>query len=126
VSSAHDSFRQKVDALLSELFADRATRLREPDAQQTRDTLARALSADYPPDVAREIAFHLVDWASDAAFVLAVHLFPERFTPEELVAGVDMLLIHAPNHLAAAAKLAGHPVEDIFEVGALDQAAQET
>jgi|SRR5438477_5292988 len=126
MSSAHDSFRQKVDVLLSELVGDRAPRLSEPQAQQTRDTFTRALSADYSPEVAREIAFHIVDWASDAAFLLAVHLFPERFTPEELIAGVDMLLIHAPNHLAAAAKLAGHPVEDIFEVGALDQAAQET
>jgi len=126
VSSAHDSVRQKVNALLSELVRERAARLEEPHARQARDMFARALSADYAPEVARELAFHLVDWASDAAFVLAVQLFPERFTPEELIAGVDMLLIHAPNHLAAAAKLAGHPVEDIFEVGALDQAAPET
>jgi hypothetical protein len=120
VSSAHDSVRQKVDALLSELVGDRATRLREPDAQQIRDAFAQALSADYAPEVARDLAFHLVDCASDAALILAVHLFPERFTAEELIAGVDMLLIHAPNHLAAAAKLAGHPIQDIFEVGALD------
>ena len=112
--------------MLGELLGDRDTRLREPDAQRARDTFAGALSTDYSPDIAREIAFHLVDWASDAAFVLAVQLFPERFTSEEIVAGVDMLLIHAPNHLAAAAKLAGHPIEDIFEVGALDQSAQET
>jgi hypothetical protein len=126
VSNAHDSVRQKVDALLSELVGNRTARLREPDAQQTRETFAQVLSADHSPEVARELAFHLVDWASDAAFLLAAQLFPERFTPGELITGVDMLLIHAPNHLAAAAKLAGHSVADIFEVGALDQAGQDT
>ncbi len=28
-------------------------------------------------------------------------------------------LIHAPNHIAAAAKLGGFPVSDVFEVGAV-------
>jgi len=120
MSSAHDSVQQKVAALFAELAGERTARLGEPAAQETRDRLANALSADYPPDTAREIAFHLVDWHTDAAFMMAVHLFPERFTPEELVAGADMLLIHAPNHLAAAAKLAGHPIQDVFEIGVLD------
>jgi hypothetical protein len=31
-----------------------------------------------------------------------------------------MLLVHAPNHLAAAAKLSGNPVEDVFDVGIFD------
>jgi hypothetical protein len=28
--------------------------------------------------------------------------------------------VGTPNHLAAAAKLAGHPVQDVFELGVLD------
>jgi hypothetical protein len=126
MSSAHDSVRQKVLALFSELAGERTARLDEPAAQKTRDLLASALSSDYPPDTAREIAFHLVDWHTDAAFMMAVHLFPERFTPEELVAGADLLLIHAPNHLAAAAKLAGHPIQDVFEVGVCDDTDHDT
>ncbi len=121
-----DSVRQKVLALFSELVGGRATRLGEPGAGETRKTLAAALSADYPPDTALELAFHLVDWHSDAAFIMAVHLFPERFTPEELSAGALMLLVHAPNHLAAAAKLSGNPVSDIFEVGIFDDSDHET
>ena len=44
----------------------------------------------------------------------------------ELVAGADLLLVHAPNHLAAAATLVGHPIEDIFEVGVPQQPPEET
>jgi hypothetical protein len=43
-----------------------------------------------------------------------LHLFPERFTQDEIEAAVDMFLIHVPNHIVAAARLAGHPAEDIF------------
>lgn len=122
LSDAHETVLQKVEALFRELAGERAARLGEPGAQSTREVLASALSADHAPDTAREIAFHLVDWHSDAAFIMAMHLFPERFTPEELSAGTDMVLIHAPNHLAAAAKLAGHPIQDVFEVGVLEGA----
>ena len=62
-----------------------------------------------------EIAFHLTDWNADAAFLVALHLFPERFTKEEIQEGVLAFLIHAPNHIVAAARLSGHPVEDIFK-----------
>jgi hypothetical protein len=126
MSDVYDSVRQKVLALFSELAGERTARLAEPAAQKTRDLLASALSSDYSPDTAREIAFHLVDWHNDAAFMMAVHLFPERFAPEELVAGADLLLIHAPNHLAAAAKLAGHPIQDVFEVGVCDDTDNDT
>ena len=120
MSNPHDTVRKKVKAIFTELAGERTARLGEPGARETRHTLASALSEEYPPDTAYDIAFHLVDWHTDAAFMMAVHLFPERFTPEELAAGAGMLLIHAPNHLAAAAKLAGHPIEDVFEIGVLD------
>ena len=54
-----------------------------------------------------------------AAFVVAVHLFPDRFSREEIEAGVTNLLVHAPNHLAAGASLAGHPIQDVFGLGNL-------
>ncbi|MGH2548563.1 MAG: hypothetical protein ACRDHN_04190 [Thermomicrobiales bacterium] len=64
----------------------------------------------------RDIAFHLTDWAADAAFLVALHLFPERFTAEEIADGIESFLIHAPNHVAAAAVLSGWPPKDIFGV----------
>ena len=59
-------------------------------------------------------------WHQDGLIIVAITMFPERFTQEEIRCGVIMFLVHAPNHIAAAAKLGGWPVEDIFEVGALD------
>src|SRR4051812_8201219 len=116
---AHDSVRRKVQAIFTELAGDRA-RMLEGDrfpAGITTTVTAALTGADATGEQvlhADQIAFHLTDWNSDAAFIVALHLFPERFTPEEIEAAVDMFLIHVPNHLVAAARLAGHPVEDIF------------
>ena len=116
----------KVAAIFRELVGDRAARL--DGSHYNHDsaaTIARALSPSpddrtSPEDVrARDIAFHLSDWASDAAFIVATQLFPERFTAAEIADGVEGFLIHAPNHVAAAAALSGHHIDDIFEVGAL-------
>jgi hypothetical protein len=77
---------------------------------------------DLDTERAHDLAFHLSDWREDGVFLVALALAPERFTPEEVEYGIRAFLIHAPNHIAAAAKLAGWPVADIFEVGALDAA----
>lgn len=68
-----------------------------------------ALAKQYG-EKARDIGFHMADWNWDAAFVVAVHLFPERFTPDEIAAGVGLFLAHAPNHIRAACGLTGHCV----------------
>lgn len=116
----------KVAAIFRELVGDQAVRL---DGSRYNadsvDTIARALSPIPGDRRAHDIAFHLSDRASDAAFIVAVQLFPERFTPEEIADGVEAFLIHAPNHVAAAAALACHPVEDIFDVGALSGGSDE-
>jgi hypothetical protein len=57
---------------------------------------------------------HVADWQGDAAFLVALHLFPERFTDEEIDEAVRSLLIHVPAHVIAAARLAGHSTEEIF------------
>ena len=48
------------------------------------------------------------------------HLSDSRL--REVDDGIRAFLIYAPNHIAAAAKLAGWLVADIFEFGALDAA----
>jgi hypothetical protein len=83
-------------------------------ARKINDLLAAALSDKYSIEVADQIGFHLVDWNSDAAFLVAVHLFPERFTPEEIRAGVDLFLVHVPAHVMEAARQGGYPAENIF------------
>lgn len=115
----NSTVEQKVLAIFHEFAGKRAGQIEVaiPTAQQA---IAQALADEHPAEVARDIAFHLTDWQSDAAFIVAVILFPERFTPEEIRSGVERFIVHAPNHTAAAAKLGGFPVADVFEIGALE------
>jgi hypothetical protein len=103
-----------VRTIFAELAGERAPRLGANGAQ---GVIAAALTDELGPERADHVAFHLSDWGEDAAFLVAVHLFPERFTVEEIRNGVLAFLIHAPNHIAAGAHLAGWPVQDLFEVG---------
>jgi hypothetical protein len=78
------------------------------------------LGEDKPAVTRRDIAFHLTDWLSDAAFLVAFALHPERFTDEEVNEGIGLFLCHAPEHAAAAAEAYGYPVCGVFSEGAAD------
>jgi hypothetical protein len=111
---AIESVRRKVSAIFAELVGERANRLDgSVIAEPAMSALARALAEEYG-ERANDIAFHMADWNSDAAFVVAVHLFPERFTSEEIAAGVGLFLVHAPNHIRAACGLTGQYVWENF------------
>ena len=116
-SDTNSDIDTKVGAIFRELVGERASRL---DGSHYNHDTAAAISGALasPPDdrTARDIAFNLTDWASDAAFIVAIQLFPERFSAAEIADGVENFLIHATNHVAAAAVLFGHPPEDIFGV----------
>ncbi len=115
-SDAHESVREKVHAIFAEAFGERAALFRGGiPARLANDVLGRALAEEKDPLQADEMAFHLVDWEVDAAFVVAFLLFPERFTAEELRVAVDMFLVHVPAHVLAAARLGGYEARDIFE-----------
>ena len=43
------------------------------------DAHSTAMAGDLDPLVADEIAFHLIDWETDAAFSAAFMMFPEKF-----------------------------------------------
>lgn len=79
--------------------------------------MATALEGRYGKEKAWEIAFHLSDWQAEAAFLVAVHLYPERFSDEEIEEGVEACVGHATHHMMAAAHNAGHPLHDVFELG---------
>lgn len=120
--NAWDSVRKKVRAIFTELAGDRA-RMPEGDTFPAgiTSTITAALSGSGASEEqvlhADQIAFHLTDWSSDAAFIVALHLFPERFTAEEIDAAVHLFLVHVPAHVMAAARLAGHPAGDDFSAG---------
>jgi len=111
----HDSVREKVSAIFRELVGDRA---REVDASvlsvRTHDAIAAALAERYGDDTAAKVGLQMSDWNADAAFVVALHLFPERFTPDEIEAGIGMFLIHAPNHIREACRLTNTYVWENF------------
>src|SRR5258708_30271761 len=112
---AHDSVKLKVQTIFDELAGSRSKALRgSGPARKGNDILGQALADDLELVKADELAFHLVDWNSDAAFLVAFLLFPERFTAEELQAAVDMFLVHVPAHVLAAARLGQYEARDIF------------
>lgn len=118
----HDSACKKVEAIFTELVGNRARMLDGATfpARITSTITAALVSPDATEEQilhADQIAFHLTDWGADAAFIVALHLFPERFTPAEIESAVDMFLVHVPNHVVAAARLAGHSIDDIFTDG---------
>lgn len=112
---AHDSVRRKVSELFVQLAGDRAEQLDGAVIARTSiAALSAALASDHGAETAAKVAMHLADWNSDAAFLVALHLFPERFTADEIRAGVGLFLIHAPNHIREACRLTGEYVWEDF------------
>lgn len=119
MENPYDSVRKKVAAIFFELAGDRAKVLDGailPTGITSAITAALTGSDDCDERLLQndQIAFHLTDWNADAAFLVALHLFPEKFTLEEIRAGIDLFLVHVPAHVIAAARLAGNSVEDTF------------
>jgi len=112
--SAHD----KVIAIFRELAGEKSERL---DATRyladVNSRITAALAGEKEEDVLHQdkIGFHLVDWQADAAFIVALSLYPERFTDEEIRDGVLAFLLHAPSHVVEAARLAGQPYDNFAE-----------
>ncbi len=101
-----DSITEKVTAIFTELAGDRAHQLDgSAIATLVRETISAAIAPEYGSATAEKVALHMSDWNSDAAFIVALHLFPERFTPEEIEAGIGLFLVHAPNHIREACRL---------------------
>lgn len=92
------------------------------DVERVRHQIVEAatVEAGLSTAVANDAAFHLTDWLGDLYDFVEFCKAPESHTPEEVNDVLLALLIHAPNHLAAAAKLyADLQVADIFNVGAV-------
>ena len=112
----------KVLTIFRELVGDHAERLsgsRYLADVNSRITTALADKTSDDQNILRMdgIGFHVIDWQNEAAFLVALSLFPERFTDEEIREGVERLLLHAPQHILEAARLGGYPIENIFLEG---------
>jgi hypothetical protein len=111
----------KVIAIFRELVGERASRLEDahfPAEANTRITAALTEAGTGIKESLKNenIGFHLLDWQRDAAFIVALILFPEKFTNEDIRGGIDQFLSHVPAHIIEAARLGKYPVDNIFEV----------
>jgi hypothetical protein len=110
----------KVIAIFRELVGERASRLEGAHYLADVNTLITGALTEggvEEKDLLEKdsIGFHLVDWQREAAFIVALTLFPERFSNEEIRDEVDSFLCHVPAHVIEAARLAGYPTENIFK-----------
>jgi len=109
----------KVLSIFKELVGDLAARLdgsHYPADVNSKITTALCNGNIDDEDLLKKdsIGFHMVDWQRDAAFIVALTLFPDRFTDEEIREEIDSFLCHVPAHILEAARLAGYPTENIF------------
>jgi len=117
MSDPYKTFRQKTKDIWRRMSPDKSGRIDDHLAQrQIIEKIAGALDTGNQK-TRRDVGFHMTDWIYDAAFVLALHLHPEEFTDEEIKAGIDCFLAHAPAHVIAAARQTDHSTDDIFSDG---------
>ena len=77
---------------------------------------------ELPPEVCRDVAFHMTDWLDDYEELGKVFDTSQNLSKVEVTKIVFGFLIHASNHIAAAKKLVGGgPMEDIFQVGIFEE-----
>ena len=121
MKNPHESFRVKVSKIFAELVGDRASAL-DPSKHNkiVQSLIASSFKSDLGKEKADLLGFHMADWNGSAAFMVALHLFPERFTKKEIEAGVISVLLEVTDHIVAASTIDGMPIEDTFEVGVLN------
>ncbi len=72
-----------------------------------------------PRETRAELTFHMTDWVEELEQWVSFCEKPDAFSDEDTGKILTRFLVHVPNHLAAASKLALNvPVTDIFGVGA--------
>jgi len=80
--------------------------------------------ADLSANDAHDFAFHMTDWLEDLEALLKLYNDPTAADSQQAAETLFALLVHVPNHLAAAGKIfTGESVSDVFGVGATDAGA---
>jgi hypothetical protein len=71
--------------------------------------VTRIFSKRFGPETAREYATHVTGFPADAAFLVALLLYPDRFTDDEVAAGVGCFGIEASLHGPPIARILDFP-----------------
>jgi len=110
-----DAVKRKVLAIFQEMAGERAQRLDGSVlSSAAMDAITSSLAAQHGWEKAADIALHMACRNWDAAFIVALHLFPERFSPEEINDGLGLFRVHAPNHIREACRLTETYVWECF------------
>jgi hypothetical protein len=107
-SEGSKSARHKVEQILNAAFGDKAVRVfSSQNVGQTMRVIVEAFASEMDSKKAEELAFNMADWGGNAAFVVALHLFPERFTADEIREATRSLAFHVPYHANNVADILG-------------------
>ena len=102
------SARRKVEEIFNAAFGENAVRVfSAQNVGHTMHVVKQAFASEMDSKKAEELAFNMADWGSDAAFIVALHLFPERFTAEEIRGATSALAFHLPYHVTNVADALG-------------------
>jgi hypothetical protein len=96
----------------------------QKDFALTIKRIADAFEAEFnlPPEVCRDIGFHMADWLDEYEQLGRVFDMSQNLSNEEIQEIIGRFLIHAPHHINAAKKLSGYgPTEDVFGVGIFEE-----
>jgi hypothetical protein len=109
------SAREKVESIFRELVGPTAERLSATRyLADVNSRITQVLTKGDYDDLELlkkdEAGLHLIDWQADAAFIVALSLYPDRFTDEEIDDGIMSFLQHAPAHIISAARILKYPI----------------
>lgn len=108
-SKLNDRATRKARQIFTEAFGDRGSHLfASSSTASMMHTITTAFARHMSQEKAKEVGFHFGDWAHDAALVVALHLFPDRFTGREVRLVADCVAVHLSYHCAALGALLGY------------------
>lgn len=109
--------RKKVRAVLADTLGEVPDRdPSAPASVELREAIQKAFKAELDEKSSSDLWFHLTDWAWDLEFLVAFYCRPDKFTPAQIREGLTGFLLHAPNHIAEAARIAGLNIEDFWKI----------
>ncbi|MCG8333930.1 MAG: hypothetical protein MJE63_05400 [Proteobacteria bacterium] len=101
--------KDKVVEIFREIVGEKAKNLSGSFFPAYANTkITNALASEFPNLNPEEytkldsIGMNLTCWQRDAAFIVALVLFPEKFTDKDIQEEIRSLLIHMPDHLKNA------------------------
>jgi hypothetical protein len=106
--AARRSARAKTAEVLGPALSGLSERALLQRQRAASNAIQAALAQRHSSSEADDIAFHLLAWFEEAAFLVALQLDPKRFSRAEVEASVSGVLADVLDHMWEAARVAGH------------------